>query len=265
MKDLPYRGAAVTVLLVILLLTPPSELFHREGAFADTRADIQTSLAEPIVLNDGLRGDVKAVLPTELGEWRGVNDESWDEQLSQRLQYDQLLVRDFQKDGLFVPVQSMVLTARHAQAFHDPEVCFSVQGGQVSHLSPTSVQVPSDSGFVDIPVGRMLIEYDNASIAAKLVYNLYIVETRDAAPDRTSWIRLTLQGAVPSAVDSYEPLFQDLLGQMVPYLFHGAGDARTTFHWIGQTAGWWVAAIGAVAAFIPVAGEWAWLWRRRGA
>ncbi|MBW3583330.1 MAG: EpsI family protein [Euryarchaeota archaeon] len=259
MSAVPYRGAAITTLLIVLLVTPPAELFHRDGAFVDTRADLRTSDATPIVLSDGLRSDIQDVLPLQLGKYKGVADHSWDANLSKILYYDQLVVRDYVTPGIFYPFQLMVLTARHANAFHDPEVCFSNQGGNVRHAEPTAIHLGGALGAFQVPVGRMVIHYDDAP--AKLVYNVYVVETHDAAPDRTTWIRVTLPGVVPSAVDSYDALFKEFIGGVAPYIFHGAGGARTSFEWLGNVAGWPVAYGIGLVAVAPLAGEW--IWSRR--
>lgn len=263
MTRIPYRGAAVTLLLLVILLTPPEELLTRKGAYADTRADIVTTSAIPVELRDGLRSDPGDVVPGELGNWTGRDDPSWERDLREYLKYDSLLVREYTRPGFYVPVQVMILTARHAHAFHNPEVCFTVQGGNVSVLNGTRIPAPAAPDGSSAPVGRLLITYPETGQPAKLVYNLYVVERHDAAADRTTWIRLSLPGVDANNTDALEPYLLDLMSGLAPYLFHGTGTARTTAEWVANAAGWPAAIAAGIGTLVPVAAEGVWLARRR--
>lgn len=285
MTKLPYAGALVTLLVAVLLLTPPGELIDRQGAYADTRGDVFTDAAVPVELEDGLREEPGQVLPRELGNWTGEDDTSWPEVLDDYLAYDSLLVRDYEHPGFYFPAQVMILSARHARAFHDPEICFSVQGGQVETLATKPLPAPEPFGANGTtatgqasqstteearplaPVGRMHITYPsedgNGSRAPpKLVYNIYVVERHDAAPDRTTWIRLSMAGVGQNSTEQVEPYLEDLLQRVVPYMFQASGQARTTAQWLQTTYGTPALIVAGLAAAAPVTGEALWRWRR---
>lgn len=267
MTRIPYAGAVVSVLLVALLLTPPGELVDREGAYASQRADVFDESAVPVELADGLRSDPGEVIPKQLGDWNGTDDDSWDtETLDRNLAYDHLLVRDYEAPGLYYPVQLMVLTARHDQAFHDPEVCFDVQGGMVQALEDVSMQAPGPAEAETMNVGQLHISYadeaDNGTGGPpKLVHNLFVVERHDAAPDRTTWIRLSIPGVAQDDVDQVAPVLTGLMEQVTPYLFHATGEDRTVGHWVNASHGTPALAGAVVLAVAPVLGHGAWLWR----
>lgn len=263
MKQFPYRGAVVSLLLVLVLVTPPSAALERDGAFADTRGDLFTDQAVPVRLKDTLKGDFDRV-PDRPGNWSARDDNSWPEILDRYLAYDDLLVRDYARPGLYIPVQLMVLSARQAQAFHNPQICFTVQGGLPQELAPTTIPVQGVANTSVVPVGRMLIEYPaGANLLPRLVYNLYIVERHLLAPDRTTWFRLSVVGVDPNNLTAADALLHDLAVQLVPTLFTASGDARTTWSWIaaGYGPGW--AALATLLAVAPVGLEAAVLARKR--
>lgn len=257
---LPYRGAAGTLLLGALLLTPPTELVEREGAYADTTGVALSADAVPVKLLDGLTGDVSRAVPLQLGAWKGGPDPDWTEDMSTYLGYDSLLVREYLLPGLYVPVQLLVVTARQAGAFHDPTVCLKAGSGRVYPLATTTVASPASDG-TPAPVGRFLVTYPEAP--ARLVYSLYVVEHHLASPHRTTWVRLLVDGVDPDAPEAFDAHLADLVERVVPHLFQGAVGERTTLAWIGSKGGV-PAALGAVLATIaPVAIDLAWLRGRK--
>lgn len=259
--SLPYRGAAATLLLGAVLLTPPTELVEREGAYADTTGVALSADAVPVKLLDGLTGDVSSAIPWQLGEWKGGPDPDWTEDLSTYLGYDSLLVRDYLLPGLYVPVQLLVITARQAGAFHDPTACLETNSGRVHPLAVTTVDSPASEG-PPAPVGRFLVTYPEAP--ARLVYSLYVVENHLAAPHRVTWVRLLVDGVDPDAPEAFDAPLAELLARVVPHLFQGAASERTTLGWVSSQGGP-PAALGAVLATLaPVGIELAWLRGRKG-
>lgn len=262
MKQFPYRGAIATLLLALLLATPPSAALDRDGAFADTRGDLFTDRAVPVRLKDTLRDDL-ARIPTHPGEWSSRDDTSWPEVLDRYLAYDDLVVRDYAKPGMYVPVQLMAISARQAGAFHNPEICFTVQGGAPRNLEGTSIEVDGVANRSTVPVGRMLIEYPGDDLLPRLVYNVYVVERHLLAADRTTWIRLSIVGVDPDNLTAHDALLQDLAQDLVPSLFSASGQARTTYGWLHAAYGPQWAALAVLVAAVPVAAELAIILRRR--
>lgn len=252
-RPFPYRGAIATLLMAILLVTPPATVLDREGAFADTRADIFTSSATPVRLKDTLRTDL-ASIPAQVGDWTGHDDQSWPAVLGKYLQYDNLLVRDYLSPGLYQGVQLMVLTARHPAAFHNPEICFTAQDGVVRNLESTEVDVGGVAAATQVSVGRMLITYPDG-LPARLVYNLYVVERHLLSQDRTTWIRIAMTGVDPDNLTDADARMHELEAHLAPTLFSTSGEARTTLQWVNANFGPVAAAAAVLATLAPVGAE----------
>lgn len=249
----PYRGGAASLLLAVLLLIPPAAVLDREGAFADSRADLFTTRALPVRLKDTLRTDLSTIPPTP-GNWTSQEDRSWPAILGTYLRYDALLVRDYVTQGLYQPVQLMVLTARHATAFHNPELCFTVQGGDVHVLPPTSLAVPGVASAANVTVGRLLVTYANLTQPV-LVYNVYVVERHLLAADRTTWVRLAFFGADPDHLEDADAMLTELAGRLLPTMFSTSGQARTTLGWVAANFGATAATASVLAALAPAVAE----------
>lgn len=252
---MPYRGGLVTLVLAILLVAPPSGLMNREAAFVDTSGAVRSGQAQAIDFSDGLRPDIADRLPLELGPWTGSVDASWPERLQDTLDFDDLVVHDYTRPGVLSYLQVMVLTARHGNAFHDPQVCFSgTRGGQVETLASTTTSLP---GGAQIPVGRMLVTYSaEDGRPAKLVYNVYVIEKHAIAPDRTTWIRIMFPNAAPDHLEETEALVANLLDLSLPHIFQGTAAHRTTMEWIASEFGTVAAGLAALVTMGPVWLEW---------
>lgn len=261
--QVPYAGAVVTVLLVAVLLTPPGELVDRQGAYASQKGDVITGDAVAVELRDGLRSDPGEAVPREIGPWNGTDDDSWPAELEDWLAYDELLVRDYEREGLYFPVQLMVLTARHSKAFHDPQICFDVQGGEVTPLEGLALPAPGPTEAEEVEVGQLHISYpaedeNDTRGPPRLVQNLYVVERHDAAADRTTWIRLSMSGVGEDSADEASEHMIELMEQITPHLFYATGEDRTVAHWAQATYGngGLVAALGLAAAPLVLHGAW---------
>lgn len=248
-RKLPYRGGAVGLLLLLVLVTPPTEILESAGAYADTRGDIRSSAATPIHVNDGLTADPTETIPRVLGNWTGTDDDSWPELLQDTLQYDALLVRHYTRPGFFEPVQVMVLSGRHAEAFHNPTVCFRSQGNAVLLMDDTTI----DFGGRSHAVGRMVVD-DGAR--PKIVYNLYLVEEKFASPARTTWIRLSYSGADLETESQLRPYLLDLMDEIAPHAFQGREAARTTIGAVYTAAGLPFALLAGMVPVVPAGVEW---------
>jgi hypothetical protein len=259
--NFPYRGGIATFLLAVLLLTPPAGALERDGAFADTSGNAFSGNAVSVRLKDTLKTDLNAI-PATVGEWHSRDDNSWPAILQRYLAYDALLVRDYTRPGLYVGIQLMVLSARHAAAFHDPEICFQAQDGIVEPLTPTEFQVEGVSSKTNVSVGRLRVTYPGDE-APRLVYNLYVVERHLLAPDRTTWIRFTAQGHAANNITAGDELIRPLAEQLIPSLFTASGQARTMFEWIQVGYGAGFAVLAAAVAGAPLALESVLLARRK--
>lgn len=253
---LPYRGGAISLLLFLVLATPPAELLETAGAYADVRGDIRSPVATPIDVQTGLSDDPAAAIPRQLGVWNGTDDDTWPEELETSLRYDSLLVRQYTRPGFYQPVQLMVITAEHAGAFHNPSVCFRAQGNRVLPIEDTAIQVDDQ----EHAVGRMIADKDDQP--SRLVYNLYLVEQKFAAPERTTWLRLIYYGANETTAPQVEPFMLDLMSQIAPHAFEGREGERTTFQAVSNGMGLeWALGIAGVA-LLPVAVDAIWKARK---
>ncbi|MGB1586941.1 MAG: exosortase-associated EpsI family protein [Thermoplasmatota archaeon] len=244
---LPYRGGAISLLLFLVLATPPAELLETAGAYADVRGDIRSTAATPIEVQAGLSKAPAEAIPRQLGQWNGTDDDTWPEELETSLRYDSLLVRQYTRPGFYQPVQLMVITAEHAGAFHNPSVCFRAQGNRVLAIEDTAIQVDDQ----EHAVGRMIADKDDQP--SRLVYNLYLVEQKFAAPERTTWLRLIYYGANETTAPQVEPFMVDLMSQIAPHAFAGRDGERTTFQALSNGFGMGWAITAAVGAILPVA------------
>lgn len=259
LTSIPYRGGAFTLLLFLLLLTPPNELLEQRGSYADTVGDSRGLAATPIDVRSGLVSDPAGAIPRVFGEWTGTDDDSWPPELQDQLSYDSLLVRQYQRPGFYVPVQLMVITAENAHAFHNPTVCFRVQGNSVYPMQDTSIEFEGQ----DISIGRIVVEDVEGNSPPRIVYNLYLVQEKFAAPERTTWIRLMFSGANLTTEPQLHPFLTGLLGEIAPHAFSSRWDARTTVQAVHAIGGWPLAAAAIGLAVIPLGVEGMVLVRRR--
>jgi hypothetical protein len=256
--NVPFRGGALTLLLVAILLAPPSAVLEQKGGYADVRGDIRTGQAIPVEVKDTLIADPWSAVPRDLGPWQGTDDRSWPfDALQRQLAYDTLMVRDYDRDGFLLPAQVMVLTARHGRAFHNPEVCFNLQSDNgITDIPDTTLHL---DGIGALPVGRFAVHYEDAP--PKLVYNVFLQQEKFSAPTRTTWLRIALDGADESTAAQAEPFLTDLLERIVPHAFAGRSQAKTTWGAIEHTLGPPIALAAALLAAAPLVAEAWWLKR----
>ncbi|HWG92321.1 MAG TPA: exosortase-associated EpsI family protein [Candidatus Thermoplasmatota archaeon] len=230
-------GLVALLVVVALLLSPPSMIFAKAVSVVDTELR-QSSGNEVRVVTKFDLGDVRQLnrLPKTLGNWTMSHQYAWDN-IATRLDTDVLLSRDYVRPGLLQPVNLLIVQSGNVSSFHPAPVCYRMQGWTV----------PEEGKLVVVPIpnatfaqgswlgGQNEVLAFNGEIRAKLLpvtkaatgnttikkvaLYVYLKDEVARVTEDVTWVRVEV--ALPADAPDEEalPLLGELLGETVPQVF----------------------------------------------
>ena len=120
-------GIFLLACAIVLLLSKPSTMFSREALFIDDEP-FESSPDGVYVKTKLDFGDSEHMktFPLALGEWEGFDYESsvWEKELGA----DAVLLRGYDKPGLYQPVFLQIVQGKTGDNVHPPLKCYTAQG-----------------------------------------------------------------------------------------------------------------------------------------
>lgn len=224
-------GLLALVLVVVLLLSTPefvlspgvtfidSELHRSSGDEAYVRTKMDFGSAEHM-----------SSFPMEIGEWKGYDYDTKD--ISESLGADVILLRGYDRPGLYQPIFFLIMQARTESSFHPPRVCYAVLGYEIEGEGKEQVVV-TDTSWTEassnttIPLKKMVVFKESGGKVTERRVVLYCyVKGNQFKSDTITMIRVEALALVEGSYDGILSVEKDFIADMIPLMFEPSEEGK---------------------------------------
>jgi hypothetical protein len=245
-------GLTALALVIVLLLSTPSEILAREVQLIDTELG-RASGNEIYVFTKMDFGSNEHVqtFPREIGSWRSVSYNI--SRLAERLNADTMLLRVYANlsNGTLrdKPVSFSIIQSENLSTFHPPPICYGGLGYKIEAETTEEVLIsnttwarppltsasghehePEKAGCFNssssmsmsrlISVKELVVfKESNGEITDREVVLYFYVKDNPLATDTITMIRASAQAPINGSVDGTLNITKGFMGEAFPYMF----------------------------------------------
>lgn len=226
-------GLFALVLVIVLLLSTPGLIFSAGVTFIDSELH-RSSGDEAYVrtkMDFGSSEHVKA-FPHQFGEWKGYDYDTTGARES--LGANVILLRGYDRPGLYQPIFFLVMQAKTESSFHPPPICYAALGYEIEGEGKEQVLVKDTSwtkaasfSSMLIPMRRLVvIKESGGRITERRVVLYCYVRGNQFTSDTITMIRVEALAPIDGSYDGILNVEKDFIALTIPYMFEPSEEGE---------------------------------------
>lgn len=219
-------GLFALVCVIALLFSTPDSLFSRGVSFIDSELNRSSGNEAYVItkMNLGSQEHVSA-FPTEIGEWKGYDYDAT--RVSEDLGADVVLLRGYDRPGLYQPIFFLIMQAKTSSSFHPPPICYPALGYEIEEegreqvlVTDTSWTEATSSSSIWIPMKKLVVfkESDGEVQERRVVLYCYL-KGNMVTSDTVNMIRVSALAPIDGSYEGILEVLKDFTAQSIPYMF----------------------------------------------
>ena len=221
-------GLLALILVIVILLSAPSLLFSPAVTFIDS--ELHHSSGDEVYVRTKLNFSSQehiATFPLEIEDWKGYDYDTTE--VKEMLGADVILLRGYDRPGLYQPIYFTIMQSRTQSSFHPPSVCYAAQVYSVQEEAKENVVVTNTNWMEEpcssrsIPLARMVVfkEIDDEIIERRVILYCY-VKGNQFTSDTITMIQGEALAPLDGSYDSILQVEKDFIALTIPYMFEPA-------------------------------------------
>ncbi len=254
-------SAIALVLILVVLLTSPASTLSPGGTFigsdlTGTGGD-EVHVRTKIDLSDA---EALSEFPKQFGVWQGEDaSQSEIDDMRETLGADVVLLRDYERAGLYQPLDVLVMQAETDVSFRPLATCYVAHGYDVVEEGKETVSM-SGNGWTEgqdlsLPLSRMVaVRQREGEVYQRLVVLYFYLRGNQLSGDAVTMLRVQALATPAGSYSGILSMQKDFIAEAVPLLFEPderAGWRPLAVRLAGVGAGGYLAM--ALLLLIPVA------------
>ena len=219
-------GFIVLALIVALLLSAPAQMFSPGVTFIDS--ELYHSSGDEVYVRTRMDlGSIEHVsaFPYQLGVWQGYDYDTT--KVKEMLGADIILLRGYDRPGLYQPIFFLLMQAETESSFHPPHVCYPALGYEIEGEEKEQVLVREESWAettstpsLSVPVSRMVIyKQAGGKVTERRVVLYCYIKGNQFTSDTITMMRVEALAPVEGSYDGILNMEKELITAAVPYIF----------------------------------------------
>lgn len=224
-------GILALILTLVLLLSTPGVALSPGVTFIDSELH-RSSGEEAYVrtrMDFGSAAHVSS-FPKQIGEWTGYDYDT--REAEESLKADVILLRGYDRPGLYQPLFFLIMQAKTESSFHPPPVCYAGLGYEIGEESKEQLPV-SDAGSIGSPSGLTIplqkmevFKVSDGEVNERRIVLYYYVKGNQLTSDNVTMIRIEALAPIEGSYGGILGLEKDFLALTFPYMFEPAGEGN---------------------------------------
>ncbi len=249
-------GGLILALVIIVLVTVPSNILARQATFIGTELHYATE-NEIQVRTKMDFGDIEHMqaFPKRFGAWLGLDFDS--SEMAESLGADILILRTYLNTHYYQPIDFIIMQSREPSSFHPPPICYQALGWEieeegVAEVTVSDVTWASASGSISLDAKKMVVfKESNGEVEEREVVLYFYVKGR-LFEDMITMIEVAAPAPVEGSYDEALWELSSFMGETVPYMFE-PGEQEGEILAIYLARSWGGRGLMAILVLIPLA------------
>jgi hypothetical protein len=219
-------GLLVLALVIALLLSTPTLIFSSGVTFIDSEL-YRSSGNEAYVRTKMDLGNSEHVnaFPYQFGVWKGYDYDT--AALKESLGADIILLRGYERPGLYQPIFFLIMQAKTESSFHPPHICYPALGYEIEGEGKEQIPVEEKNWTETTPLSSTLIPTarlvvfkasEGRVIERRVVLYCY-VKGNQFISDTITMIRVEALAPIEGSYDGILSVEKDFMTSAIPYMF----------------------------------------------
>ena len=220
-------AAIALVLILVLLLSSPGSALSPGGTFIGTELTHITG-DEVYVRTKMDLGNAEHLreFPKQFGVWTGVDAPEADvEEIRETLGADIVLLREYERLGLYQPLDFLIMQAETDVSFRTLTICYVAQSFEIEEegketLPVGGIEQGGGEGQLAVPLKKMVVSRKlDGSVFQRLVVLYFYVKRNQFSGDDVTMLRVQALAPLEGPYESILNMEKDFLAEAIPHLF----------------------------------------------
>lgn len=217
-------GLLTLVLVIVLLLSTPGFVFSTGVTFIDSELH-RSSGDEAYVRTKMDFGSSEHVstFPMEIGDWKGYDYDTTG--IGENLGADVILLRAYERPGLYQPIFFLIMQAETESSFHPPPICYPALGYHIQDEGKEQVVVTDTSwteapSSITIPLKKLVVfKESGGEVTERLVVLYCYVKGNQLTSNTITMIRVEALAPIEGSYEGILNVEKDFAALTIPYMF----------------------------------------------
>jgi len=249
-------GGLILALVVIVLVTVPSNMLARQDTFIGTELHYATE-NEIQVRTKMDFGDIEHMqeFPKRFGNWLGLDFDS--SEMAESLGADFLILRTYLNTHYYQTIDFIIMQSREPSSFHPPPICYQALGWDieeegVAEVSVSDVTWASASRPVSLDAKKMVVFKESNGETEEREIVLYFYVKGRLFEDTITMIEVSAPTPVEGSYDEALGELAGFMAETIPYMFE-PGEQGGEILAIYLARSWGGGGLMAILVLIPLA------------